>query len=232
MSGETRNSAVTATFPWGWFAPELPNYREADATYGYFDYSRLPPISETLDGSFTWLRSLDEPIAKLMEPHWRDARGRSRLDMNLERILGEASARSIAVPQTFARFLRTRELQERIPSCTACYFDAPERIVDAPPPGNGTLLRFMNDQQWCILWYLYVEPSGAHAIVATNQALDIDEAEGEAGQPGLYLCAPDFETFLYRFWLENCIWFALTEKHRSLTQVEADYLAFYQKRQV
>ncbi|MCI0748712.1 MAG: hypothetical protein L0Y58_25165 [Verrucomicrobia subdivision 3 bacterium] len=208
----------------------MPTYREADATYGYFDYAELPPIAEALDGSFTWLKPLDVAIAQGMQPYWADARDRSALETNLEPTLEEAAEQGINIPEVFGRFMRSRDLQERIPSCTACYFDAPERIVEAPTPGAGKLVRFMDDQQWCLLWYLYVEPSGAHAVVVSDQALDVDDPERPLATAELYLCAPDFETFLYRFWLENCIWFVLTKRHRSLTPIEANYLRHYEQR--
>jgi hypothetical protein len=42
-----------------------------------------------------------------------------------------------------------------------------------------------------------------------------------------FVCAPSFEEFLYRFWLENCIEFTLMERHRELTEAEQDYLLQY-----
>jgi hypothetical protein len=91
----------------------------------------------------------------------------------------------------------------------------------------------MNDQQWCFLWYLYVEKDGAHAVLASDRALDIDddleESENGDEQPLLRLCAQDFEQFVFRFWLENCIWYVLHEKHRPLSLTEKRYLAHYRK---
>ena len=42
-------------------------------------------------------------------------------------------------------------------------------------------------------------------------------------------CAPSFSEFLYRFWIENEIWFALRVecKSRSLNTLELDYVAHY-----
>ena len=55
-----------------------------------------------------------------------------------------------------------------------------------------------------------------------------DEATGEAledlvrlAEP--LLCAPTFEDFILRFWLENTIWFSLNEA-RPLTSEQSEYL--------
>ena len=220
---------ITANFPHGWFAPELPGYRETPTTYGYFEYDCLPPIEAQLNGDFAWLTPMDQRVEKEMLPHWEADRKRVGITTNLERMVTEVTRRGFVLPDIFLRFMRSEILQKRVPSCTACYFDAPERPVDAPAPGTGMLVRFMNDQQWCILWYLYVEKSGAHAVLASDRALDLelDELEDGNGEPSLYLCAQDFEAFLYRFWLENSAWYVLHEKHRPLSSAEERYLTHY-----
>jgi hypothetical protein len=220
---------ITANFPRAWFAPELPGYRETPTTYGHFDYDALPPIMEKLNGDFAWLTQMDERVEKEMLPHWQEDQERAQITTNLERVVTEVTIRGFALPDIFLRFMRSEFLQKRIPSCTACYFDAPDRAVEAPAPGAGVLVRFMNDQQWCILWYLYVEKSGAHAVLASARSLDVDdeldESEDGNGEPSLYLCAQNFEMFLYRIWLENNAWFVLHEKHRPFSPAEERYLA-------
>jgi len=37
-------------------------------------------------------------------------------------------------------------------------------------------------------------------------------------------CAPSFEAFLYRFWLENSLWFALSD-NQSLTDEQQRYVS-------
>jgi hypothetical protein len=224
---------IEAHFPRGWFAPNLPGYRETTTTYGCFDYDELPPLEEKLCGDFAWLTPMDDLIQKEMLPFWEDNQTRDQIAANLEHIISEAKTRGFTLPDSFLRFMRSEALQRRMPSSTACYFDAPERIVEASAPAEGILIRFMNDQQWCILWYLYVEKSGAHAVLASDRALDIDdepqESENEKNQPSFYMCAQDFEEFIFRCWLENCVWYVLHEKHRPLTAREERYLAHYRK---
>jgi len=222
---------ISAKFQEGWSGPELPGYREIDATYGYFPLTSLPPLEQKLDGSFSWLTPMDAAVRKELEPHWRSDRSRSKLRTQLEPILAEAGKQGYELPPSFVSFMRSEVLQQRVPSCTACYFDAPDRIVPAPPPAKGILIRFMNDQQWCILWYLYVERGGAHAVVTSDVALDLvrEEEDEESGQatPHLLRCAAGFEEFIYRSWIENSAWFALNERHRELSPVEKRYLAHY-----
>ena len=124
-------------------------------------------------------------------------------------------------------------LQDRVPSCTACYFDLPDHLTPSPFGDAGYFVRFLNDQQWCVLWHLYVVPSGDHCVVASTRAFD-DPSSGEDEETLAYaddqevtvVCAPDFEAFLYRFWLENHIWFAL-EEGWPLTEEQREYLGHY-----
>src|SRR5262245_33611379 len=142
---------------------------------------------------------MDTVVKKEMEAHWRSDRDRCRIDARLELTIAEATQQGYALPDAFLSFMRSESARQRIPSCTACYFDAPVRVVAAPPPGNGILIRFMNDQQWCLLWFLYVEQTGAHAVVISDVPIDVD-SEGNAGEegsptPSILLCSDDFEEF-------------------------------------
>jgi hypothetical protein len=63
-------------------------------------------------------------------------------------------------------------------------------------------------------------------LLSLNDQEFTNEDYTEAFQRTL-ICAQSFEEFLYRFWLENCIWFVLTDKHRQLTDEEENYLRHY-----
>lgn len=161
-----------------------------------------------------------------MEPYFRDNESKDRLAVRFEMTVDEALARGLAIPEVFLKFMRSLELRERVPSCTACYFDAPDRLVDMGD--GGVLFRFLNDQQWCVLWRLYLGSDGKQAVVESYQAFDLESAEftpADFGDdPALWICAPDFETFLFRFWLENNTWFAENDAYRALTDLEKQYL--------
>ncbi|HLG77123.1 MAG TPA: hypothetical protein VKX46_11965 [Ktedonobacteraceae bacterium] len=60
-----------------------------------------------------------------------------------------------------------------------------------------------------------------------NEEEHIDRATATANT---YVCALSFEEFIYRFWLENTLWYKLFH-YRSgdpaLTSAEEHYLAYY-----
>ena len=57
---------------------------------------------------------------------------------------------------------------DRIPSCTACYFELPEKIIPFPGDEEGYIIRFLNDQQCVLLWYLYLTRSGKQSILVSR----------------------------------------------------------------
>jgi hypothetical protein len=182
-----------------------------------------------LDGSLSWLTPLDEHVRDKMDPYFRDGESRDQLAARFEKTVEEATARGLRVPEAFLKLMRSRELRRRVPSCS-CYFDAPNCLIETGD--GGVLWRFLNDQQWCMLWYLYLGTDGSEAVVASWHALDVMEAEGEEldvpdvgpGDPGIWVCAPDFEAFLFRFWLENNIGFVKYDAHRAMTEVEKEFV--------
>jgi hypothetical protein len=85
----------------------------------------------------------------------------------------------------------------------------------------------MNDQQCVLLWYLYLEEGHAPAVAVGAPQFD-DEEPGESLDDvvqltDLYFCAPTFEEFILRFWLENTIWYALQQR-RPLALEQSQYL--------
>lgn len=213
----------------------LPGYRACKATYCPTDFDALPPIGTYRhDGSLRWLPSMDPWIADALGGIADDDRSEAR--QNLPRIQAHAAQLSLALPTAFVRFLASPDLQRRVPSATACYIDLPERIVPSPFGDGGYLLRFLNDQQWVLLWYLYLGRDREHAILVSPHLLGEDDGEEtdhndpaprvDALLRDTYVCAPDFETFLHRFWLENRIWFALTAG-RELDPEQQDYVRHF-----
>ena len=85
----------------------------------------------------------------------------------------------------------------------------------------------MNDQQSVLLWYLYLVPNGEHAVVVAtpewDENADGDTLEDVVRLTDIVLCAPTFDAFIHRFWLENTIWYALYEG-RQMTGEQKRYL--------
>jgi hypothetical protein len=104
-------------------------------------------------------------------------------------------------------------------------------------------VRFLRDQQDCVLWYLYLRPSEEAFVVhsyldyeyeyesrrggtQTQTQTDLDDAQEQTA--AILWCAPSFEEFAYRFWIENRLWRAV--HGGDLSQLEPrlrDYLRYY-----
>lgn len=79
---------------------------------------------------------------------------------------------------------------------------------------EGLLARFLADSAGCVFWYLYLTPKGEHAVLSSIDFYGSpDEEEQYFGDDierkhGLEFAAESFESFMWRFWIENEIWFA------------------------
>ncbi len=153
-------------------------------------------------------------------------------------LVDSARQLGLSLPDPFVRFMASPELQKHVPSCTDCHFYLPETIVPCPGSEDGYLIRFLDDQQFVLLWYLYLTASGKHSVLVAHPRFHDLAESPEYAEPfrseeerqetlkGVYVCAPSFEAFLYRFWLENTIWFNL-DLHKPLTEEQQRYLAHY-----
>ena len=243
----------------GWFSVELPGYRPGDGTYDFYAYDSLPPLPTKLfNGTLAWLKSLpeeaspeDEDLVEedeedeneedededededANEEDSRDAQAR------IQKLNAQAQSLGLVLPPAFLRLMGSPELQDNVPSCTACEFQPVETILPHPGVEHGYILRFLNDQQDVLLWYLYLTPTGEHCVLVSSVLLE------ELGNPdyvrdparwdsaaiarNTYVCALSFEEFIYRFWLENTLWFRLnaTRDLAVLTDEERRYLSYY-----
>jgi hypothetical protein len=96
----------------------------------------------------------------------------------------------------------------------------------------------LNDQQDVLSWYLYLTPQGDELVLVSPFLLDdfagpenaakLTEQRRMAILEQTRVCGPSFEAFLYRFWLENTLWFNVNESDVSLTEAQQRYLAHYE----
>lgn len=226
-------------FAYGWWSFDLGEERPCDGTYCYFPYDSLPPIPEAqLSGSLQWLAQAGEAD----EPDMHISPEDEALPARLSALTTSAQQLGLALPEAFLRLMSSPALRDRIPSCTACYFDLSRKIVPCPGSEAGYLIRFLNDQQDVLSWYLYLTTQGEHCVLVSPYQLDEaaeDEEDEEESEPlteqqrrsiiaNTLICAPSFEAFIYRFWLENVLWFKLNGDTSDLTDAERQYLAHYQ----
>jgi hypothetical protein len=209
----------------GWYTPgSHPDFWGRGGTYQLISDSALPLLDERFFvGSFDWLPPLPESDDLPLD--FDDPREPSLA--NLEHAKTQAAAEGLTLPPAFLKFMTDTELHRRVPTCTACYLEVSHGLIDSPS-GDGTrLLRFLNDQQTVLLWYLQLRPDGGHAVVVAqpdwHEEPEGDTLEDLVDLDEVLVCAPSFEAFLYRFWIENTIWYALS-KSRELTPDQRGYL--------
>lgn len=218
-----------------WWGLDLGQARPCDGTYCGFDYDKLPPLDMSLfKGEFQWLGELDEERKEAQKLYHRPE-ARTKLATRLEALQAEAKAKNLNLPPEFIKFMASLELQDQIPSSTACYFSLGESFVPSPLDDGGYFLSFYYDQQDVLIWYLYLKADGSHAVIASpidiyyegDDDYAFSKIPKEAFQRNVFFCGESFESFLYRIWAENVIWFG-QEEGSEMSAAHKAYLAHYQ----
>jgi hypothetical protein len=221
-----------------WPMIELPGYRDHKleySTYSHFEFSNLPPIAQQLDAGLEWLRTRQPVDDSLGDSRAGDPTpARKATSEELDAML---VARPQALPTSFETFIREQDYRSRIRSATACYLDLADFAIASRD--GGLLVHFMSDQQWVLHWLLYVGQGNSEAVVVTDVPFGF-EADGESprrfprdfdpASGDVAVCAESFSEFLYRFWIENEIWFRLTAANgdvSALTPKQARYAEHY-----
>lgn len=214
----------------GWWAFDLGKYRPCDSTYCLYPYESLPPLGP-VDETLSWLGPLAETTDQQMGIHRNEPSARG----SLAAVVTSAAALGLTLPESFSRLMASPELQDRIPSCTACTFGLSDGLVPCFGSEEGYVVRFLDDQQGVLTWYLYLTPQGEQCIlVAPTRLEELADPEGrdwaEKNRQAILartnVCAPSFAAFLARWWLENTIWFKL-DGGTALTAEEQRYLTHY-----
>jgi hypothetical protein len=219
--------------------------------YCRFPYEQLPPIP-TLDGTLSWLAppSWLEPPGDTPHDQARRERDTAYVRDRLRNLATQADRVGLRLPTAFTRVMAKPELLDCIPEYAGCWFSLyGAQLVPCPGSEDGFVVRFLNDQQDCVLWYLYLSQHGAEAVLAVGDPFPdgpspylerlvspdedgpLTESQRRAVLANTYACAPSFETFLYRWWLEVTIHRKLDGfDSEPLTEEERRYLTHYQQR--
>ena len=199
--------------------------------HGPFTSPTLPNLDYLdLKGDLSWLTPLDDLTAKAMQ-HYHQGPAASSTQVN--DLIASAERLSLVLPPEFVRFIRNKELQYRIPSFRASYFElSTVGLIKCPASidggAGGYLVRFLCDQQGCPYWALYLAPGIGHCVL--SMALDpqgedaneeeieevvdeeiIDKAKEEGvpvaliGSDDVFLAGASFEEFLATMYFEERI---------------------------
>jgi uncharacterized protein (TIGR02996 family) len=197
-------------FPSAWWNFGLGSLRESRGTYQLWPYDSVPtlPLDE-LRGEFQYLTA--ERTSGGQDGEEYSALYRQ----TFEWMLADAAEKGVRLPEAFVKFMSDRALSSAFPSVTSCYFSFPDedRPIQATPSGEGMHVHFYCDSQGCILWDLYVHPSGGHCVIArfldylNPEPPDPDDDQPPYTGPRAWFVAPSFEAFVYRVWMENQIWY-------------------------
>jgi hypothetical protein len=226
-------------FQTGWYSFGLPGYRSCRGTYERYPYESLPPLAqEQLTGQLQWLVPLNARIDEAMQPYRltdeQEAEQMTEWGDGLKSLVASAKHLGLSLPEAYLRLMSSVELRNRIPSCTDCSFTISQLAFCPGDREKGYVLRFLHDQQDCVIWHLYLSASGEQCVLASHVYLDQVYTNPEAfglltedeAIKHTWMCAPSFEAFLYRFWMENVLFFALIKKE-PLTEEQKQYLAYY-----
>jgi hypothetical protein len=238
--------ATSVPFAWGWVAFDLGEARPCDGTYCDYPCEDLPPLPP-LDGTLSWLGQpgwLEAPDVPLER---RAARERltAEAQATVRDLATQAEQLGLMLPAAFTRLMAAPELYTRIPEYAGCWFNLEDAQLD-PCPGteDAFVVRFLNDQQDCILWYLYLTRDGDEAVLAVggpspdapsaylerlvrpDEDGPLTDEQRQVVLGHITACAPSFEAFVYRWWLEATMYMKLHEYNSEpLTEQESRYLA-------
>ncbi|GAA1680361.1 hypothetical protein GCM10009765_31970 [Fodinicola feengrottensis] len=148
----------------------------------------------------------------------------------LAELVSSLTELGFTLPAAFTTFLGNEKLLSGVSSCTCCTWDIPAKPSPSPLADGAYLVRFMRDSQDLLFWYLHLDQENPPFVVVSSfnfeTAADLDPEEA---LDQLWFCGPEFEEFLYRFWIENEIWFA-TNEEKKLTPTQLAYVEHYPKK--
>jgi hypothetical protein len=186
----------------------------------------MPPIDRALNGTLGWLlasRTHDRSLERGPDdPAERDADAAGL----------QALAPAVSLPPPFRRFIEDPGPRRHVRSATSCYLDLAHDAIRVDD--GGMLIHFLSDQQWVLHWLLYLGPDGSEAVVVSPEPFGFREAENVLPGPlelggaedVLAVCADSFEEFLYRFWIENELFFRLAVDGTPFEALPADLRAY------
>ncbi|MFT3706102.1 MAG: TIGR02996 domain-containing protein [Archangium sp.] len=198
--------------------------RDTDSTYQGFVYAKQPPLPvERFDGSYAWLAKA---------PPRTSARNEKK-DTKWKKRIADLKKRGFNVPTAFETLMNDVKLQLNVPSCTDNVFLGGDEAEEHERK-DGLFVTFYTDSQSCVLWGIRLgkgDDRYAPVLAGAPEFPDEDPPKGQPyfSFPDLTFNAPTIESFAYRWWLENTIWYATEADERALNAEEQAYLAHLER---
>jgi hypothetical protein len=246
---------MTVEFEATWPGIELGDYRACGGTYEDYPYSSLPILDNSqFTGHFDWLPDHGgvDPAQSACIAELDRQLGAARLALPVDFVRYHTHAN---LSWTLVRVSGTGcgcTLLAPYPDESQDLEDLPLRfrnhLIPSPAEPGAYLIRFLADQQDCLTWYLYLRPPDETFVVHSyglEWEVDDDgtpaylrpgvfpkylQPAEQVGFAKIFWCAPSFEQFVYRFWIENAIVDALfSDPKKALTADQAAYLDHYRR---
>jgi hypothetical protein len=210
---------------WGWVSIGVPGTMPPGKrrTYVRYSYDQIPPVPAYLT-SWDWLRASpvhpDSTLGRAQQQAVRDLTPQALAELPIPQ----------AWPADFAGFVTDSGLRAHLRSATWCHFDLGHHLQ---PVLGGHLLHLISDSQWVMHWLLYLGHGGASAVVATRRPIGFDPGEDEEeaywGHEGSeYIrCAGSFREFIWRWWMDNEIFYRVEIDHQKPTGHQQTYIVGY-----
>lgn len=162
----------------------------------------------------------------------------------LRTVTEELDQKGLSLPQDFSAYFFSAHLPDILgdQSLTCCWSSLSKPIPSPVEPG-AFLVRFFRDQQDCVLWYFYLRSGRSAFVVHSHLEYEYEyEAHDSGGEfngnsdiedldeqmEALQYCAPTFEQWAYRFWIENRISETLDgDDESSLEEEQHAYVNHY-----
>jgi len=217
--------------PRRWWFPPIAGLRASAraSTYEPWDLDRQPRLA-VQQGALDWLENDQEKTEWAIDQ--ADGEGQ-QCRLGTDELL--AISNGLPLPLTLEVLAARPDLQRRIRSATGSYLDLGDFSM-ATSGGGSRLIHLLSDQQSCRHWLLYTDDAGRGPVLTSAAPLGIDWPEWwepHMGTPpsntvpldgsfDLDVCADSFAEFLYRYWVENELYFAVSDGSR-LTGRVAEY---------
>jgi len=187
--------------PTGWFTSGLPGAECRGTTYCLLPVDRLPAIRADLNGDFSWVPRVPQPLDWSITT---ETETESEADAAF---LARIRAGPIELPSSFMTLLAAPELRWSVRSFTGCWWSVDADTLRRLPTSELLAARFLTDQQGVLSWYLLFDGTREPPVIVSQQDFSAPETWERLPLDHVYRCASTFEAFMYRYWVENEIAF-------------------------